>query len=55
MPSYIQYVGWRHTLYRILNKRIPNVTKETLCSALGMDVHNTHFNEKVAFMKPTDL
>jgi hypothetical protein len=53
VPSYIEYVGWRHTLYRILNKGIPNVTKETLCVALGLNVHMAHFNEKVAFMTPT--
>jgi hypothetical protein len=52
-PSFIEYVGWRHTLHRILNKRIPNVTKETLCKALGIDVHTARFNEKVAFIKPT--
>lgn len=52
-PSYVEYVGWRHTLHRILNKRIPNVTKENLCKALGIDVHTAHFNEKVAFTKPT--
>jgi hypothetical protein len=51
-PSYIEFVGWRHTLYRILNKKIPGVTKENLCKALGLNVHTAHFNEKVAFMKP---
>lgn len=52
-PSYIEYVGWRHTLHRIINKKIPGVTKGTLCQALGLNVHTAHFNEKLAYMKPT--
>lgn len=53
-PSYIEYVGWRHVLYRILNKGIPNVTKDTLCKALDLNVYTARFNEQVAFMKPTE-
>jgi hypothetical protein len=51
-PSYIEYVGWRHTLHRILSHNLPGVNKGTLCQALGLDVHNAHFNEKVAYTLP---
>jgi len=51
-PAYIEYVGWRHTLYRVLQKQIPGVTREALCLALGLDVHTAYFNEKVAHMLP---
>lgn len=52
-PSYIEHVGWRHTIHRVLQKQIPNVTKANLCKALGIDVHTAKFNEKVTFIKPT--
>lgn len=51
-PNYIEYVGWRHTLHRILQRGIPNVTLPNLCKALGLDVHTARFDEKVVFMKP---
>lgn len=51
-PSYIEYVGWRHTLHRVLQQQIPGVTREALCQALGLNVHTARFNEKVAHMLP---
>jgi hypothetical protein len=52
-PSYVEAVGWRHTLHRILQRQIPNVTRETLGKALGLNAHTLVFDEKVAFVKPT--
>ena len=51
-PSYIEYVGWRHTCHRILNRGIPGVNKSTLAVALGLNLHTALFNEKVAFILP---
>ena len=49
-PNYVEYVGWSHTLYRILNHNIPGVTKRALCQLLGLNAETIRFNEKVAFM-----
>jgi hypothetical protein len=51
-PSYIEYVGWRHTLYRCMTEHCPGVTREALCQALGLNVHTANFNEKIAHMLP---
>lgn len=53
-PEFILYVGWQHTLYRVLNRRIPGVTAETVCKALGIAVHQLQFNGKVCYVMPED-
>lgn len=52
VPDRILYVGWQHTLHRVLSQNIPGVTKDALCKALGLMPNQLQFNGKIAYMYP---
>lgn len=49
-PNWIEMVGWQHTVYRVLRRNIPGVTKAKIAMGLGINPESLKFNDKVAFV-----